>query len=166
MLLWGDWMRKRLLLFILLIIIAFSCGCASCTPGREKSYGVGDTWSYDGVEIKLNSSEYSVDNLKFVLDLKLSFTINATREYQIQEDELYVFTCVDNNIYTETERNEELNGFNIFGKQITSETYYAFCFEVPMESFTDRNNNIINGPWSLFCRISDTAFDLTVDIQV
>ncbi len=158
-------MKKRKLFFIILMIIVFSCVCTSCImPMREPVYGEGDTWSTDNVTIKLNSFEYLVNNLESKVELELTFTINATGEYQIKEDDLYVYTSPDKSFFTLTEKNEKLNGFDILNTTITDETQYTFCFELPFDIFMDENNEIIKGLWGVRCFINPANFRITVEI--
>jgi len=156
-------MRKTKLLFLLLIVVLL-CVCASCTPKVERIYGVGDIWSNDSVEIKLNTSEYIVNDIESTVTLELNFTINATGEYQIKEDALYVYTSLDEKNFTITERNEKLNGFNILNKSISGEIHYTFCFELPFDNFMDGNNKVIDGSWGIRCFIDPASFYVVLDM--
>ncbi len=163
-LLWGKGMRKNLLLPIISMIMLIPCVFASCKPKLEQMYGVGDVWSDDRVNIQLNSSEYTVDRIESIVTLELTFTINTTSEYRINDDGIYVYLSAEEKINTITEKNEDVNGFDILDRSITETEQYTFFFVLSLDHFTDENGEIMTGSWRVHCFIRPATFAFTIKI--
>lgn len=152
---------------LLIIYTGFSILCmnSTCQHKHEKIYYVGDTWSFDGTSIKLDSLDYNIDQDSSTILIESFVIINTTKEYQINQEGVYVYRVPTEKFYTIVEKNIEVNGFDIMNISFIGKKQYTFFFEIPLDNFARENGEFIYETYGVSLFIDPASFLLSFEFK-
>ena len=155
--------RKSIVfVFTFLFILCISFVLSACVPEPHRIYSVGDEWTNDDISIKLDSIDYEKND--GMLEMQLEFIVNPTSEYILEYQDVYVYVVVEEPIYTDVEESASLNGYDIFGATITSESVYIFFFRVPLSYFYDEDGSLAEYSWNIGTYFKPAIFRLDINL--
>lgn len=152
---------------LLIIYTGFSILCmnSTCQHKHEKINYVGDTWSFEGISVKLDYLDYDIDKTKSIVGIESSVIINVDKEYQINENEVYLLYAAGVKFYTIVEKNIEVNGFDIMNIPFIGKKQYTFFFEIPLDKFENDNGEFRSDTYGIDLFIGYASFSFIIEFQ-
>lgn len=152
---------------LLIIYTGFSILCmnSTCQHKHEKINYVGDTWSFEGISVKLDSLDYNIDQDSSTVLIESFVIINTTKEYQINQEGVYVYRVPTEKFYTIVEKNIEVNGFDIMNIPFIGKKQYTFFFEIPLDKFEDDNGEFRSDTYGIDLFIGYASFSFIIEFQ-